>query len=64
MSKISRRSTIVRPTVEQDKAITAAAKSDPDAQPLTPRQLQAMVPAKTLSERAENPHPTTRSPRI
>jgi hypothetical protein len=28
------------PTVEEDRAITAAAKSDPDAQPLTLKQLQ------------------------
>jgi len=33
MSKISKRSTILMPSAEEDKAITAAAKSDPDAQP-------------------------------
>lgn len=39
------------PTAEEDKAITAAAKSDPDAQPLTPKQLKAMVPIRTLRGR-------------
>jgi hypothetical protein len=38
MSKISKKTSIVMPSVTQDKAITAAAKSDPDAQPLTPTQ--------------------------
>ena len=51
MSKISKRSTILMPTAEEDKAITAAAKSDPDAQPLTPKQLKAMVPIRTLRGR-------------
>jgi hypothetical protein len=36
------------PSVQEDKAITAAAKSDPDAQPLTPTQWKAMVPLKSL----------------
>ena len=51
MSKISKRSTILVPTAEEDKAITAAAKSDPDAQPLTPKQLKAMVPIRALRGR-------------
>ena len=51
MSKISKRSTILMPTAEEDKAITAAAKSDPDAQPLTPKQLDAMVPIRALRGR-------------
>jgi predicted DNA-binding transcriptional regulator YafY len=46
MSKTSdQRSTIVMPSVDEDKVIRAAAKADPDAQPLTPGQLAAMVPA-------------------
>jgi uncharacterized protein (DUF4415 family) len=49
--KISKRSTILMPTAEEDKAITAAAKSDPDAQPLTPKQLKAMVPIRALRGR-------------
>ena len=42
------------PTVAEDKAITAAARADPDAQPLTPRQLQAMVPLKSLRGRPKS----------
>ena len=51
MSKTSRRPAVVMPTVAQDKAITAAARADPDAQPLTPRQLQSMVPMKAVRGR-------------
>jgi uncharacterized protein (DUF4415 family) len=36
------------PTEEEDATITAAALSDPDAQPLTDAQLGAMVPMRTL----------------
>ena len=39
------------PTIEEDRAITAAAKSDPDAQPLTRKQLEAMVPIRALRGR-------------
>ena len=39
------------PTAAEDKAITTAAKADPDAQPLTPKQLQAMVPLKSVRGR-------------
>lgn len=46
MSKISKRPTVRMPTVDEDRAITAAAKSDPDAQPLTPKQLKTMVPLR------------------
>lgn len=51
MSKIAKRPAIHLPTVEEDKAITAAAKSDPDALPLTPQQLKAMVPLRSLRGR-------------
>lgn len=45
MSKTSSRQSAVRmPSVEEDRAILAAAKADPDAQPLSPRQLKEMVP--------------------
>jgi uncharacterized protein (DUF4415 family) len=54
MSKISKRTSIVMPSVAEDKAITAAAKSDPDAQPLTPTQLKAMVPLKALRGRPKS----------
>jgi uncharacterized protein (DUF4415 family) len=51
MSKISKRTSIVMPSVAEDKIITAAAKNDPDAQPLTPTQLKNMVPLKALRGR-------------
>jgi uncharacterized protein (DUF4415 family) len=54
MSKIAKRPTVRMPTVEEDRTITAAAKSDPDAQPLTPRQLSAMVPLKALRGRPKS----------
>lgn len=54
MSKVSRRSAAVMPTVAEDKAITAAAKADPDAQPLSPKQLQAMVPIKAVRGRPKS----------
>jgi uncharacterized protein (DUF4415 family) len=50
MSKSSK-PTIVRPSLAEDRKITAAAKADPDAQPLTAKQLKAMVPLRTLRGR-------------
>jgi hypothetical protein len=43
MSKVSKRPKVRMPSASEDKVITAAARSDPDAQPLTPKQLKAMV---------------------
>lgn len=54
MSKISKRPSVTMPTTEEDKAITAAARSDPDAQPLTPKQLKAMVPMRALRGRPKS----------
>ena len=54
MLKISKRPNIRMPTVAEDRAITAAAKSDPDAKPLTPKQLKAMVPLRTLRGRPKS----------
>lgn len=51
MSKTSKRPTIALPTPEEDAAIIAAAKADPDAQPLTDAQLKAMVPMQSLRGR-------------
>ena len=51
MSKPSKRTSSVMPSVEEDRDITAAAKADPDAQPLTPAQLKAMVPARAVRGR-------------
>ena len=54
MSRASKKSAVRMPTSREDKAITAAAKSDPDAQPLTPKQLKAMVPLRTLRGRPKS----------
>ena len=54
MSKISKRPAVAMPTVEEDKAITASARSDRDAQPLTPKQLKEMVPLRTLRGRPKS----------
>ncbi len=56
MSKVSKRPSVVLPTTEEDKAITAAARSDPDALPLTPKQLRAMVPMRALRGRPKSEH--------
>jgi uncharacterized protein (DUF4415 family) len=42
------------PTAEEDQKITAAAKSDPDAKPLTPTQLKSMVPLRALRGRPKS----------
>lgn len=46
MSKLSSRPAVVMPTADEDKRVLAAAKSDPDAQPLTTKQLKEMVPLR------------------
>ena len=56
MSKISKLPNVRMPSAEEDKAITAAAKSDPDAQPLTPKQLKSMLPIKALRGRPKSEH--------
>jgi uncharacterized DUF497 family protein len=56
MSKPSKRArrSIAMPTVSEDRAITAAAKADPDARPLTAKQLDSMVPLKALRGRPKS----------
>lgn len=44
-------------TAAEDRRITAAARSDPDAQPLTTAQLKAMVPMRTLRGRPKSDNP-------
>jgi uncharacterized protein (DUF4415 family) len=51
MSKTAKRPTIRMPSAEEDRAISAAAKADPDAMPLTSKQLKEMVPMKALRGR-------------
>lgn len=60
MSKISstrKRPAVHVPTVAEDAAIVTAAKSDPDAQPLTDAQLASMVPLRTLRGRPKSANP-------
>jgi len=57
MSKVYKLPAVAMPTVAEDRIITSAAKSDPDALPLTPRQLKAMVPLRTLRGRPKSDNP-------
>ena len=57
MSKFSKRRSIVMPTVQEDKRIRASAKADPDAQPLTSKQLEAMIPMRALRGRPKSANP-------
>lgn len=50
-AKSSAKRTFILPTAEENRRIAAAAKQDPDAKPLTVKQLKAMVPLKTLRGR-------------
>jgi hypothetical protein len=45
---------VLMPIQDETKAITAAARSDPDAQPLTPKQLKAMIPIRGLRGRPKS----------
>lgn len=54
MSKITKSLIVRMPTPAEDKAILAAAKRDPDALPLTSRQLKAMVPMRALRGRPKS----------
>jgi len=54
MSKVNKRTSVAMLTTEEDKAITAAARTDPDAQPLTAKQLKAIVPMHALRGRPKS----------
>jgi uncharacterized protein (DUF4415 family) len=54
MPKVSKRASVAMPSVQEDKIITAAAKADPDAQPLTPKQLKSMIPLRALRGRPKS----------
>ncbi len=56
MSTMPERSHIRIPTVAEDRAITAAASADPEAQPLSAQQLRDMVPLRTLRGRPKSDH--------
>lgn len=45
------------PGLAEDRKITSAARTDPDALPLTDEQLGRMVPAKALRGRPPLPNP-------
>ena len=45
------------PSVQENRGITAAARADPDAQPLTPKQLKSMVPLRALRGRPKLANP-------
>ena len=51
MSKTTPKRSIVLPTETENHAIRRAAKADPDALPLTGKQLLAMVPLKAVRGR-------------
>jgi uncharacterized protein (DUF4415 family) len=51
MSKPSKPKKIVMPSTAENKKILAAARRDPDAKPLSAKQLKAMVPLKALRGR-------------
>ena len=57
MSKTSKRPKIVVPTAAEDRKIRAASKSDPDAQPLSAKQLKTMVPLRVLRGRPKSDSP-------
>lgn len=54
MSKAPKKTSIEIPSIAQDRDINAAARADPDAQPLMPSQLKAMVPLRTVRGRPKS----------
>lgn len=48
MSRTSKRPSIRIPSPAEDKLIRAAAKGDPDARPLTAKQMKAMTPMRSV----------------
>ena len=51
MSKIIPKRIITMPSAAENAKIVAAAKADPDAQPMTKAQLEAMVPLRAVRGR-------------
>ncbi len=54
MSKATKKTPIKMPTPAEDREINAAAKTDPDAKPLLPSQLKAMVPLRAVRGRPKS----------
>ena len=57
MSVTSRARGIRMPSIDEDRAITRAARSDPDAPPQSRRQLREMSPLHGLPGRPKAPNP-------
>lgn len=54
MSKATKKTPIKMPTLAEDREINAAAHSDPDAKPLLPLQLKAMIPMRAVRGRPKS----------
>lgn len=54
MSKARKKIPIEMPSLSEDRKINAAAKADPDAQPLRPSQLAAMIPLRAVRGRPKS----------
>ena len=54
MSKAATKPRVELPSTAEDRKINAAAKADPDAQPLSGAQLKAMVPLQSLRGRPKS----------
>jgi uncharacterized protein (DUF4415 family) len=54
MSKTTPKRELIVPTEAENRKILRAAKTDPDAQPLTEEQLKAMVPIKAVRGRPKS----------
>ena len=54
MSKAAKKIQIELPSVAEDRKITAQAKADPEAQPLTPTQLKSMIPLRSIRGRPKS----------
>jgi len=57
MSKTAKRRKLKVPTAAEDRKIRAAAKADPDAQPLTGKQLKSMIPLRAIRGRPKSESP-------
>ena len=54
MPKTTSKRVILMPSPQENAKILAAAKADPDAQPLTKKQLAAMVPLRSVRGRPKS----------
>lgn len=57
MSASRKKTQIELPSIAESRRITAAAKKDPDAQPLGNAQLRAMIPARAARGRPKSENP-------